>query len=255
MSRPRLEPHFSSSVRLVWPLLALVGLTHCASTPGRAAAAPAPSASPGSQERVSPDEERSIRQIRELLAAQVFDKFRHGERPAQRDAHAKGQGCVKAHFSVLPSVPARLRRGVFAHPRTYTAWIRFSNAVGSDDHFGLARGMAIKLTGVDGRKVLPDEADATTQDFLLVNYPIFNVQTAADYVDFFKKSQAGQLSVFFQRHPESGAITAAIAAQRVGNPLLQRYFSMTPYALDRRYVKSMPRARISAATPAGTGRH
>jgi hypothetical protein len=41
-----------------------------------------------------------------------------------------------------------MRQGVFAEGHTFHAWIRFSNAVGSDDHSGLARGMAIKLLDV-----------------------------------------------------------------------------------------------------------
>jgi Catalase len=182
-------------------------------------------------------EDEAIRRIKELTEAQVQDAYRSGQRPAQRDAHAKQHGCVRASFTVSASLPSAMRQGVFAEAHTFHAWVRFSNAVGSDDHAGLARGMAIKLVGVPGRKILPDEADATTQDFLLVNYPVFNVRTAADYVDFLTKSNAGQLPAFFRAHPESERITAAIAAQAVGNPLLQRYFSMTPYALGSSHVK------------------
>lgn len=182
-------------------------------------------------------EDEAIRRIKELTEAQVQNAYRSGQRPAQRDAHAKQHGCVRASFTVSATLPSAMRQGVFAEAHTFHAWVRFSNAVGYDDHAGLARGMAIKLVGVPGRKILPDEADATTQDFLLVNYPIFNVRTAADYVDFLTKSNAGQLPVFFRAHPESERITAAIAAQPVGNPLLQRYFSMTPYALGSSNVK------------------
>lgn len=182
-------------------------------------------------------EDEAIRRIKELTEAQVQNAYRSGQRPAQRDAHAKQHGCVRADFTVSASLPAAIRQGVFAEAHTFHAWVRFSNAVGSDDQTGLARGMAIKLLGVPGRKILPDQADATTQDFLLVNYPVFNVRTAADYVDFLTKSSAGQLPLFFRAHPESERITAAIAAQPVGNPLLQRYFSMTPYALGGSNVK------------------
>ena len=140
-----------------------------------------------------------------------------------------------------------MRQGVFAEGHTFHAWIRFSNAVGSDDHSGLTRGMAIKLLDVSGRKILPDEADAKTQDFLLVNYPRFNVRTAADYVDFLTKSNAGQLPVFFRAHPETERIMEAIAAQPVGNLLLQRYFSMTPYALNTSNVKYSAKA-VSCTT-------
>jgi hypothetical protein len=182
-------------------------------------------------------EEEAIQRIKQLTETQVLDAYRNGQRPAQRDAHAKQHGCVRARFTVPASLPEVMRRGVFANAHTFQAWIRFSNAVGSDDHAGLARGMAIKLLGVPGRKILPDEADETTQDFLLVNYPVFNVRTAADYVEFLTDSNTGQLPAFFRVHPESGRITAAIAAQPVGNPLLQRYFSMTPYALGSSNVK------------------
>jgi hypothetical protein len=187
-------------------------------------------------------ETRAIAQIKKLLIAQVLAQYAKHGRPAERDAHAKAQGCVKARFAVLPSLPLWLRVGVFARPATYTTWIRFSNAVGTNDHMGLARGMALKLTDVAGEKILPQEAHEKTQDFLLVNYPVFNVAKASDYVDFLSKSQSGQLATFFRTHKRSGAITAAIANQRVGNPLLLQYFSMTPYAFADRFVKYSARA-------------
>jgi hypothetical protein len=189
------------------------------------------------QEKPKLTENEAIRRIKELTEAQVQNAYRNGQRPAQRDAHAKQHGWVRANFTIPASLPHATRQGVFAEAHTFHAWIRFSNAVGSDDQAGLARGMAIKLLGVPGPKILPDQTDATTQDFLLVNYPVFNVRTAADYVDFLTKSSAGQLPLFFLAHPESERITAAIAAQSVGNPLLQRYFSMTPYALGSSHVK------------------
>ncbi len=193
-----------------------------------------PSVAPQS-ERLT--EARAIARIKALLIAQVQEQFREQGRPARRDAHAKAQGCVKARFSVERSLPASLRVGVFARPQTFTAWIRYSNAVGSNDRLGLARGMAIKLTGVDGRKILPLEANETTQDFLLVNYPVFNVAKDTDYAEFLAKSASGRLSDFFKKHERAGQITAAIAAQRIGNPLRLQYFSMTPYAYGSRYVK------------------
>ena len=122
-------------------------------------------------------EDEAIRRIKELTEKQIEDAYRSGQRPAQRDAHGKQHGCVRADFTVPASLPAAVRQGVFAEAHTFHAWIRFSNAVGSEDQAGLARGMAIKLLGVPGRKILPDQADATTQDFLLVNYPVFNVRT------------------------------------------------------------------------------
>ena len=75
------------------------------------------------------------------------DAYRSGQRPAQRDAHAKQHGCVRASFIVPASLPSAMRQGMFAEAHTFHAWVRFSNAVGSDDHAGLARGMAITVIG------------------------------------------------------------------------------------------------------------
>ena len=44
--------------------------------------------------------------------------------------------------------------------------------------------MAIKLLGVPGEKLLEDEKDATTQDFVLIDNPVFFIRNVADYVPF-----------------------------------------------------------------------
>jgi hypothetical protein len=189
------------------------------------------------QKQSNMTEDEAIQRIQQLTEAQVLDAYKAGQHPVQRDAHGKQQGCVRASFVVSAASPRPLREGIFAKAHTFHAWIRFSNAVGSADQSGLARGMAIKILDVSGRKILPNETDETTQDLLLVNYPVFNVRSASDYVDFLSASGDGTLSAFFRIHPETQRITAAIAAQPVNNPLLQRYFSMTPYSLADSKVK------------------
>lgn len=206
-----------------------VAFVLCLSAAGCASAPPRP--------RSVENEQLATRQIVRLLSREVLTAYRAGERPAQRDAHAHAQGCVKAHFDVLATAPKALRIGVFSYAHAYTAWIRFSNASGSDDQHAFAHGMAIKLTGVPGRKILPAEADETTQDFLLVNYPVFNIPAASEYVDFLTKSQNGQLPAFYREYPNAARLNEAISSQRVSSPLLQRYYSMTPYALGSNVVK------------------
>lgn len=226
------------ALRAVGVLSALQLLAYCAAPANTRAALPAATLPPAPlQERIPPSEAHAIEQIRRLLIAQVSEQYAGTKGTALRDAHPKAHGCVKGRFTVAAGVPPSLRAGLFAQPRSYITWIRFSNAVGTDDHHGLARGMAIKLTGVPGRKLLPDEASALTQDFLVVNYPVFNVRTDDDYLDFLTKSANGQLPIFFRAHPDTARLTQAVAAVRVANPLYQRYFSMTPYTLGSRYVK------------------
>ena len=100
---------------------------------------------------------------------------------ARRDAHAKAHGCVQAEFRVLDNLPEEVRVGIFGETRAYPAWIRYSNGSGKiqDDSVGDGRGMAIKLMGVE-------RSDSGTQDFVMINHPVFFVRNAADYVEFQK---------------------------------------------------------------------
>lgn len=113
---------------------------------------------PVNQEVVPATESADIPAVVQTIEGAIKGAYALGGRPAMRDAHAKGHGCVRAEFRVEPDVPARLKAGVFAEPRAYKAWIRFSNGSGAphDDHAGDGRGMAIKLTGVSGKKLLAD---------------------------------------------------------------------------------------------------
>lgn len=86
--------------------------------------------------------------------------------PVRRDQHPKHHGAVRAEFIVESGLPADLARGVFASPRSFGAWIRFSNGLQLDDRKPDAHGMAIKIMDVPGPKLLDDERDAGTQDFV-----------------------------------------------------------------------------------------
>lgn len=41
----------------------------------------------------------------------------------------KTYGVVRAHFKVLPDLPAHLRHGILAEPTTFEAWVRFHQSV------------------------------------------------------------------------------------------------------------------------------
>jgi hypothetical protein len=107
----------------------------------------------------------------------VFEKHRH----ATRDAHAKSHGVLKGTLTVREGLPDELRQGLFATPRTYPIIVRFSSAPGDiqDDRIASLRGMAVKVIGVEGPRLLP--GDEVTQDFLLVNDPIIPFGHVAAY--------------------------------------------------------------------------
>ena len=126
-------------------------------------------------EALHKNEER-LTEIVGLISEGVRAQHQPAQRPALRDAHPKAHGCVKATFKVNDRLPPELAQGVFVPGKTYQAVIRFSNGNADPmrpDVKKDARGMAIKLLGVPGDKILPDERDAPTQDFVMINHPVF----------------------------------------------------------------------------------
>jgi len=81
----------------------------------------------------------------------------------------------------------------------YSAWVRFSSASTRvvPDSKRDAHGMAVKVLGVAGDKILPEERDETTQDFVLANSPVFFVRSAADNAQFVKAFTQGRATSFF----------------------------------------------------------
>ncbi len=113
------------------------------------------------------------------VARSISDKHRH----AVRGAHAKIHGALVGTLTVYDELPPHLRQGLFAQPGTYPIVVRFSSAPGDiqSDRVAAPKGLAIKVLGVPGRKVLPGHEDETTQDFLLVNQPVIPFGHIAAY--------------------------------------------------------------------------
>ncbi|GEM_PF-398891 len=137
------------------------------------------------QEYIPANESELISTIRDISEQRVK---RSQKWPVPRDQHPKQHGCVWAEFIVEDNLPENIRVGVFKEPKTYKAWIRFSSRQEQDDSKGDAQAMAIKLLGVKGEKIL--EKDAETQDFIMVNHPVFLVKNVQDYVELFNKEEA-----------------------------------------------------------------
>lgn len=182
-----------------------------------------------SNEEVPPNEDAATQQIVRMIEENVRGEAKNGL--ARRDAHVKAHGCVQAKFRVLQKLPKEVLGGIFGEPRTYPAWIRYSNGFGKvqDDSVGDGRGMAIKLMGVE-------HSESGTQDFVMINHPVFFVRNAADYVEFQRAlSKDKPVKFFFPgfnpfnfRLHEFG-IANSIRNTKVANPLDAQYWSMTPY--------------------------
>ncbi len=158
----------------------------------------------------------------------------------RRDAHPKMHGLVQAEFSVEAGLPAELAIGLFSEAKSYPTWVRFSNQDGSinPDIQGDIRGMAIKLMGVPGEKLLPAEKDEQTHDFITISTPVFVTRDVQEF-DGLIKALIGNLFcklIFFITHWRV-ALNLLKSMIKFANPLQIRYFSTTPYLLGDRAVK------------------
>ncbi len=192
-------------------------------------------------EQIDPSERYLVPSIVASARRLVDDVQKQSGPLYRRDAHAKAHGCLTATFTVRDDLPDAMRTGVFVPGHQYKAWIRFSNgnAAVQPDHDKDARGMAIKLMGVEGPKLLDSPADknAQTQDFLMINFPVFFNRDPAEYERFIRyQADGSQFGYFFAgRNPLDWRWRELfIGGQllgRIRNPLYAQYYSMTSYAM------------------------
>jgi hypothetical protein len=221
--------------------------------------------SQGPLEAIPAAESAQINNIVSLTMQQLKNRY-PGNKQVLRGVHAKDHGCVTAKFEVAADLPEKYRVGVFAQPgRVYDAWVRFSNAatlVLPDDPVDQttgkpspgSRGMAIKVLGVEGAPLVPPHG-ALTQDFLLVNHPVFAFANVEDYEVLSQvladPANREDASKFFgiqiakggapaERAKKSLQIVGRIRAAEVasgayqrppGSPVDCRYFSGAPFLL------------------------
>jgi hypothetical protein len=157
----------------------------------------------------------------------------------RRGQHAKATGCVTAEFRINDDVPSDLRHGIFRQPgRTFSAIVRFSNAKGTfaKDGAGTARGLAIKLLDVVGTRAAADDGDRT-QDFLMVNHPVFPFPNPKAYVEAMTLKgipligDAVAAVHMALLEPNEAKIVRDIRAKHVASPLEITYWSGTPFWL------------------------
>jgi hypothetical protein len=115
-----------------------------------------------------------------------------------RALHAKANLGVEAELEVLADVAGEAKLGMFAEPKTYRAFVRFSN--GSPRHqpdkSPDVRGIAVKVLGVAGKKLIPGMEDATTQDFLAIRTPVVPMRNADEFVTLVRAARPAALLPF-----------------------------------------------------------
>jgi len=209
------------------------------------------------EETLDPNEERYIETLKKL----TMDRLR-GQYPAgasvPRDAHPKTHGLVTAEFIVLDDFSHALRHGVFKTPRKFDALIRFSAgdiAIFPDTRRPRSGGMAIKLLGVEGEKLLETDRHAQTQDFIMINFPGFLTESFASYEALHIASAPETRAQFYKDYPPEEALNKAQNLEPFNNPIQVRYFSQVPYMLGPHAIKfsAKPVSNSANQPPASEG--
>ncbi len=179
--------------------------------------------------------EKEIHQEIIDFSLQMLENNRSKYPKIPRDAHAKSHGCFKAKV-VLDNkhLKEAHRFGIFKENKSYEAWLRFSNndhlPQRKDDALDL-RGMAIKLMGVTGPKVMSGYETEQTQDFLMYGSPVFFIANNKDYIPFIKGLRDENAVTALLTHTPRAAlrtVTAQFKIRKKINPLEINFFSATP---------------------------
>lgn len=111
------------------------------------------------------------------IAARTFQHPR-SDGTLPRQFHEKTHACLSGTLHIDPPDNPALRHGLFAQAGRYPATIRFSSSFFADDEVPDGRGMAIRLTGVDG-------APGGQQDFILISQATAPFRHSADAAALF----------------------------------------------------------------------
>jgi hypothetical protein len=167
------------------------------------------------------------------LEMEKFTTREYHGRIAERAGNTKTYGVVRAEFEVLPDLPAQFRKGFFAQPQRYPAWIRFSGPGPLSPPDVADAGIlsiGIKVMGVPGEKLLDDEK--WTQDFLGISSPTFTTPNATENIKLQRQIYV-RTPVFYFLNPLDShlldMVMQGLYARMNTSPLEVRYWSCVPY--------------------------
>ena len=150
-----------------------------------------------------------------------------------RQVHTKMHGCVKGIFRIEPNLDPELRVGVFKESKDYHCWIRYSNAnlPPQADKKGDVRGIAIKLLGVPGEKILNEKRHATTHDFLLMSSETFFSKNIKQFAPLLHAVTTGDRKKLVKYALGHIKVISRFSKSKVkcGNPMEIPYWSTQPY--------------------------
>jgi hypothetical protein len=204
------------------------------------------------------EEAKLERYAAELRALQRAKGAKAGQ--TSRALHAKGSCGISAELAVLPDLPEHARAGLFARPATYRAYVRYSNGSGArqPDSKGDVRGIAVKVVGVLGKKIIPGMEDEATQDFLLIRTPAIPFRNADEFVAVVSAAQQSPLLLLPRIIGRLGLARTFALLPKLSKGLAAPMLSLaaTPYfsAAPIRFGAYAVHYALSPQTPSGRDR-
>ena len=185
------------------------------------------------EEKPTPDEEAYLDSIIASFEKQMRGLWKPGE--FERGGNTKTHGIVRAEFRVHDNLPPELRHGIYAEPRTFRAWVRFSGPgpyITPDiDDVGFMS-ISVKLMGVPGPKLMDEEK--FTQDMFGVSTPTFvTPDTRANAQLQIESCKNAQIFYFvnFHRSHVLDLVMQGLWIKTQSSPFEAPYFSCVPYLL------------------------
>ncbi len=185
------------------------------------------------EEKSLPEEEAYVDAIISSFEQQMRALWKPGG--VERGGNTKTHGIVRGEFIVHDNLPGQFRHGIYAEPKTYRAWVRFSGPgpyITPDiDDVGFMS-ISVKLMGVEGPKLMEDEK--FTLDMFGVSPPTFVTPDTRANVQLQTESLKNtQLFYFLNFHEPHilDLIMQSLWTKTQSSPFEAPYFSCVPYLL------------------------
>jgi hypothetical protein len=197
------------------------------------------------REVIGPDEGTSFEKLAQDLAG-VQSMVAKKRGTTHRGLHAKANVVARAELEVLAGIPEHARVGMFAQPKKYDAVVRFSNGgpAPQSDKRPDVRGIAVKVLGVDGKKLIPGMESAPTQDFLAILSPTQPFKGPEDFIWFVVNARSPLTLIpkgILRMGPAKFFRLASVLQKGLGAPLTalhtNRYFSALPIQFGKYAAK------------------
>ncbi|WP_394754853.1 catalase family protein [Crenothrix sp.] len=187
------------------------------------------------EEKIDPDEDQSLDEIIDLMADQMRGRFKPGG--YERGGNTKTHAVLKATVTIRDDIPEHCRKGIFAKPQSYPAYVRYAgpgpNVPADIQDVGFLS-MSVKLMGVPGKKLMEEE-EKYTQDFITTSGgATFVTPNTRENAKLQYWSLVDMTLYYFLNPQDSHLLDMAMNAlwnETKYNPFGDRYWSCTPHLL------------------------